>query len=157
MKKPILVILTLIALFAGAFSPPVARADVSFDFFYDSLEPHGSWLEVEEYGHVWRPASVDDEWAPYTDGYWAYTDSGWTWVSYEDFGGITYHYGRWIVIEDEGWCWVPDYEWAPAWVSWRSSDDHVGWAPLPPRARFDVSIGFSSWVDREYDIGPRYY
>jgi hypothetical protein len=47
--------------------------------------------------------------APYSDGYWAYTDAGWTWVSSET-GGIVYHYGRWAV-EDEGWCWTPDYEW----------------------------------------------
>src|SRR2546423_9736807 len=30
---------------------------------------------------------------------------------------------------------VPGDEWAPAWVSWRSSKDYVGWAPLPPEAR----------------------
>ena len=38
---------------------------------------------------------MNEDWAPYTDGYWAYTDGGWTWVSYEEFGGIVYHYGRW--------------------------------------------------------------
>ena len=49
--------------------------------------------------------------------------------------GIVYHYGRWTKVEDEGWCWIPDYEWGPAWVSWRESDDYVGWAPLPPESR----------------------
>jgi len=26
---------------------------------------------------------VSRDWAPYTEGYWAYTDAGWTWVSHE--------------------------------------------------------------------------
>ena len=137
--------------------PAQAQAEVSFDFFYDSLAPHGEWIEVADYGNAWRPTAVDEDWAPYTDGYWAFTDAGWTWVSYEEFGGIVYHYGRWMRVEDEGWCWVPDYEWAPAWVSWRQNDDYVGWAPLPPEARWRPSIGISVWVDRQYDIGPGYY
>ena len=40
------------------------------------------------------------DWRPYADGYWAYTDSGWTWVSYEDFGWATYHYGRWANLAE---------------------------------------------------------
>jgi hypothetical protein len=78
-------------------------------------------------------------------------------VSYEDWGGITYHYGRWTNLEDEGWCWVPGTEWGPAWVSWRNSDDYIGWAPLPPEARWQPTVGFSVWVDTSYDIGPGYY
>jgi hypothetical protein len=31
-----------------------------------------------------------------------------------------------------GWLWVPGYQWAPAWVSWRYGGDAVGWAPLAP-------------------------
>jgi hypothetical protein len=146
-------------LFFGSFSARTAKADpaVSFDFFYNSLEPYGEWVDMPEYGLCWHPSNVDEDWAPYMDGYWANTDAGWTWVSYEDWGGITYHYGRWAKIPDEGWFWVPDYEWAPAWVSWRSSDDYVGWAPLPPTARWQPSIGFSFWVDSYCDIGPTYY
>lgn len=144
------------------FAPPSALAqddgEVSFTFFYDSLEPFGEWLEVADYGMCWRPSRVADDWAPYTDGYWSYTDAGWTWVSYEeDFGSIVYHYGRWVKVEDEGWCWVPDEEWGPAWVSWRKSDDYVGWAPLPPEAEWEPKVGFSTWVDTDYDIGPANY
>src|SRR5579871_5296357 len=144
----------LIAVFAAvlAFLPARAQAGVSFDFFYDNLSPYGDWVEVGDYGTCWRPADVDADWSPYTDGYWAYTDAGWTWVSYEDYGGIVYHYGRWIRVEDAGWCWKPDYEWAPAWVSWRYSDDYVGWAPLPPEARWRRGVGISIWADNEYDI-----
>jgi hypothetical protein len=149
----------LLFLVAGLFGalPRSARADVSFDFFYDSLSPLGQWIEVSDYGYCWRPSDVDGDWTPYSEGYWTYTDAGWTWVSYEDWGGITYHYGRWTLLEDEGWCWVPGTEWGPAWVSWRNSDDYIGWAPLPPEARWQPSIGFSVWVDNSYDIGPGYY
>ncbi len=152
--KPFVLLVVLSAFFCGAMR---AQARVSFDFFYDNLQPYGEWIDVPDYGYCWHPNGVDEDWAPYTDGYWAYTDEGWTWVSYEDFGGITYHYGRWMRLEDIGWCWVPDYEWAPAWVSWRSSDDYIGWAPLPPRARFRPDYGFNDSVDAEYDIGPAYY
>ena len=86
--------------------------------------PYGQWIQVEGYGYCWQPtAAQDPNWQPYTDGYWAYTEAGWTWVSYEDFGWITYHYGRWTQVQDAGWVWVPDYQWAPAWVSWRQSSD----------------------------------
>ena len=130
---------------------------MSYDYFYDTLQPYGDWVQVSGYGYCWHPSGVDENWAPYTDGYWAYTDDGWTWVSYEDFGGITYHYGRWTRVEDEGWVWVPGTEWAPAWVSWRSSDDYVGWAPLPPEAHWRVGVGFGGGVDAQFDIGPGFY
>jgi len=144
---------------AAALAPIAARADddVSLDSFYDNLAPYGDWIEVGDYGTCWHPTGVDADWAPYTDGYWSYTDAGWTWVSYEDFGDICYHYGRWVDVDDVGWCWVPDNEWGPAWVSWRQADDYVGWAPLPPEARWRPSVGFSVWVDDYCDIGPSYY
>ncbi|MEZ0258877.1 MAG: DUF6600 domain-containing protein [Chthoniobacter sp.] len=146
-------------LFAGVMAPAPARARdaVSFDFFYDSLAPYGEWVQIGDYGLCWRPTGMDPDWTPYSDGYWAYTDAGWTWVSYEEFGGIVYHYGRWIRLDDDSWCWTPDYEWGPAWVSWRSSDDYVGWAPLPPEAHWRPEVGISVWADREYDLGPGYY
>ena len=157
MKTPkVLALLFSAAALLGGLAP-CAEAKVSFSFFYESLSPHGEWIEVGDYGNCWRPTGVGSDWSPYTDGYWTYTDAGWTWVSYEDFGGITYHYGRWVQVEDEGWCWTPGYEWGPAWVSWRHSDNHVGWAPLPPEARFRREVGLSVWVDTSYDIAPSYY
>ena len=156
--KSLALLLALCAAFLG-LAPRGARADVgvSFQFFYDSLSPYGEWVEIDGYGDCWAPTGVDADWSPYTDGYWSYTDAGWTWVSYEDWGGICYHYGRWLRTDDVGWCWVPDEEWGPAWVSWRSNDDYIGWAPLPPEARWRPSIGFSVWCDDAYDIGPGYY
>ncbi|MEP6668972.1 MAG: DUF6600 domain-containing protein [Chthoniobacter sp.] len=159
MKTLRLFVVLAALVFGGVVAPSPARAReaISFDFFYDSLAPYGDWIKIGDYGPCWRPTNVDKDWTPYSDGYWAYTDAGWTWVSYEDFGGIVYHYGRWLRLEDEGWCWVPEYEWAPAWVSWRSSDDYVGWAPLPPEARWEPEVGISIWADQTYDIGPGYY
>ena len=136
------------------------RADVSVDFFYDNLNG-GSWYQVADYGYVWQPdAATSADWRPYTDGYWTYTDVGWTWVSYEDFGWATYHYGRWVRLEDYGWCWVPGYEWGPAWVSWRTGGNVIGWAPLPPEGGGEVvyeSRPITGHVDVEFGIGPAYY
>ena len=136
------------------------RADVSVNFFYDNLNG-GNWYQVADYGYVWQPdAATNADWRPYTDGYWAYTDVGWTWVSYEDFGWATYHYGRWVRLEDYGWCWVPGYEWGPAWVSWRTGGNYVGWAPLPPEGGGEIvyeSRPITSRVDVDFDIGPGYY
>ena len=135
-------------------------ADVSVNFFYDNLNG-GNWYQVADYGYVWQPdAATSAEWRPYTDGYWAYTDVGWTWVSYEDFGWATYHYGRWVRLEDYGWCWVPGYEWGPAWVSWRTGGNYIGWAPLPPEGRGEVvyeSRPITGHVDVDFGIGPAYY
>ena len=155
-SKSFLLLFALAAAFSS-LAPVPARADVSFEFFSENLDPYGEWIETSNYGYCWRPSGVDEDWAPYTDGYWAYTDGGWTWVSYEDFGGITYHYGRWTRLSGVGWCWVPGYEWAPAWVSWRSGNDYIGWAPLPPECRFNRGIGISFWVDTTYAIGPGNY
>lgn len=127
------------------------------DFFYDNLEPHGSWREVGNYGYCWQPHRVEDGWRPYSDGRWVYTDAGWTWDSNEPYGWAVYHYGRWANVARVGWVWVPGTEWGPGWVSWRHSPRYVGWAPLPPEALFLRAFGFSSWVDAHYDIGPSSY
>jgi hypothetical protein len=160
--KRILFALAIGALALPLTAQPARSADVSIDFFYDNLSG-GNWLELGDYGYCWQPDVTvrDPDWRPYTDGYWAYTDLGWTWISYEDFGWATYHYGRWIRLADYGWVWVPgsDLDWGPAWVSWRVGDDYIGWAPLPPRAPRVVYEGepISGHVDIEFDIGPAYY
>jgi hypothetical protein len=154
MKRLIALLLCVFGLLAA---PLRAEVELSFDFYYDQLSPLGEWVEVDGYGYVWHPSGVDEDWAPYTDGYWTYTDAGWTWVSYEEWGGICYHYGRWVNLLDYGWCWVPGFDWGPAWVSWRSSEEYVGWAPLPPECDWEPDRGVSIWVDTHYDIGPRWY
>ncbi len=134
--------------------------DVSFEFFYDNLND-GNWVEAGDYGYCWQPnVASDSSWRPYADGFWAYTDVGWTWVSNEDFGWATYHYGRWAKLASLGWVWIPGTEWGPAWVSWRIGGDQIGWAPLPPtRSGEPVYEGrtIGGQVDIEFDIGPLYY
>jgi hypothetical protein len=134
------------------------RSTAAYGTFYRKLEPYGEWRETSDYGYVWQPREAESrDWRPYTDGHWVYTDAGWTWVSEEPFGWATYHYGRWVRLRRVGWVWVPGEEWAPAWVSWRTSKDYVGWAPLPPEARFDRKHGIHNWADNYYDIGPDQY
>ena len=51
------------------------------------LYNYGSWHDVPTYGRIWRPATVDTDWAPFRSGRWVrYSSFGWTWVSYEPFG-----------------------------------------------------------------------
>jgi hypothetical protein len=160
--KRMLLAVTILALVFPAFRQAEARTDISIDFFYDNIGDGGNWIEAGDYGYCWQPsiAVSNTNWRPYSDGYWAYTDVGWTWVSYEDFGWATYHYGRWMRLHGRGWVWVPGREWGPAWVSWRTGGDYVGWAPLPPRRAGDINVDFSpitARVDIDFDIGPAYY
>ena len=141
-------------------APP--PAPVTVNYFNDTLAPYGSWVEVDGYGRCWRPTVVtyDSDWRPYCDrGRWVYTDCGWYWDS--DYSwGATFHYGRWFHHARHGWCWYPDTEWAPSWVTFRSGGDYCGWAPLPPLAVFrpgagffyrgaSVSVGFSFGLDAD--------
>ncbi|MFO1132903.1 MAG: DUF6600 domain-containing protein [Hyphomicrobiales bacterium] len=122
-----------------------AAVDVSIGVFYDQIAQYGDWVSYRG-GYVFIPGRVGPGWRPYTLGHWVYTNRyGWTWASDEPFGWATYHYGRWGYGDDIGWYWVPGNRWAPAWVSWRRSNDYVVWAPLPPSRRggSDISINIT--------------
>ena len=56
-------------------------------------------------------------------------------------------------------CPEDDLDWGPAWVSWRTGGDYIGWAPLPPRGPGVVYEGqpIGVNVDVAFDIGPEYY
>ncbi len=113
-------------------------------YFYDSLAPYGSWYNVGGYGLCWQPTVYvrDHEWRPYGDrGRWLYTDTGWYWQSDYSWGWAAFHYGRWLRDSGLGWVWVPNRSWGPAWVSWRTTGQYAGWAPLPPSAVFVPGIG----------------
>jgi hypothetical protein len=123
--------------------PPPAPAVVVIqreDDFYQPLSPYGEWVVVAGYGRCWRPARVEVGWRPYSNGHWELTDAGWYWVSDEPWGWATYHYGRWEMAANFGWIWVPQTQWAPAWVSWREGGGYVGWAPLPPEPRPGIRV-----------------
>lgn len=118
-------------------------------FFYESLRPYGEWIEVDAGFYAWRPLRVQAGWRPYLYGRWTWTDYGWYWVSQEPFGWAVFHYGRWYYDDFNGWVWIPDDVWGPAWVEWRYNDDCIGWAPLPPYATFNISIGIrftTRWI-----------
>src|SRR5690554_58386 len=144
MKK--LIIIAAI-LFTGFLTSVKAETKIinhsgfEFGFFYSNLAPYGSWIEIDAGLVVWRPTIIHTGWAPYREGRWIWTVHGWYWDSYEPFGHIVFHYGRWYYDDYYGWIWIPDYEWAPAWVEWRYDDAYIGWAPLPPYAVFSIHIG----------------
>src|SRR4029077_11665528 len=57
------------------------------------LDNNGTWSQEPDYGHVWYPSQVPEDWAPYSNGYWSYVGPwGWTWVGYEPWGFAPYHY-----------------------------------------------------------------
>jgi probable HAF family extracellular repeat protein len=143
--------------YRGQEQPVSASNEGNYEVFYTKLSSEeGSWVEAGQYGYCFRPR-VSGDWRPYRDGHWIWTDRGWYWESNERFGWATYHYGRWVDISGTGWCWIPGNQWAPAWVSWRESDENVGWAPLPPEANVSVNQSIASWPDSYYGIGPAAY
>src|SRR6185312_12078650 len=77
--------------------------DVSIQDFYDNLSPYGQWVDDQEYGYVFVP-NVEQGFRPYyTDGYWAMTEYGNTWVSNYPWGWACFHYGRWTYDTYYGW------------------------------------------------------
>jgi hypothetical protein len=155
---------------ANAANPPVAAAPtyvnppapvletqpvyVSNNYFYDSLSPYGTWVEIDGYGRCWRPtvAITSSSWQPYRDrGRWVHTDAGWYWMSDYSWGSVAFHYGRWFSHPRWGWCWWPDTVWAPSWVTWRYDNDHCGWAPLPPHSYYRSGVGFV-YYDRSVGV-----
>ena len=174
MKKSIFIVLGMIALVSCVIYVPVDEGgppyredyyddsyatDLDTSYFYDYLSPYGVWAHHSPYGYVWIPERMTYGWRPYTQGQWVWTDFGWTWASRFRWGWVPFHYGRWGWDRYLGWYWVPGVEWGPAWVSWRSSDMYIGWAPIPPEARFVPGTGIRSlpyrlqhhsWVFVEY-------
>jgi hypothetical protein len=109
------------------------------------LDYFGQWESYPEYGAVWFPNAVDDNWAPYRDGYWTTVGAwGLTWVDAAPWGYAPFHYGRWARIRGR-WGWCPGTHavrpaWAPALVGWyggpswshsqRLGRPVYGWVPL---------------------------
>jgi hypothetical protein len=139
---------------ATALAPPTAPRD--YAVFYERLAPHGRWIDVSGHGFCFQPRLARNRtWRPYVDGCWGWSSLGWTWQTSEPFGWATYHYGRWLNLTSHGWLWVPGCEWAPAWVAWRQSRDHIGWAPLPPESGPCAPVRRD--CDTRYNLGPASY
>jgi hypothetical protein len=117
------------------------------------LAAYGTWQYYPVYGSfVWIPRNVPVSWRPYHNGYWRPTPVGYFWASYEPWGWMPYHYGRWVWATDFGWCWVPGRTFAPAWVSWSTYGNTVGWCPLGLYGRPATTyVGFS--VGTSYHSG----
>jgi hypothetical protein len=124
--------------------PQVYGQNEDMSYFYDRLSPYGEWIDLDPYGYVWVPRHMGYRWRPYSDGHWVWTDYGWTWIADEEWGDIPFHYGRWGWNDEIGWFWVPGTVWGPAWVTWRSNDQYMGWAPFPPGFEFRVGMNFRS-------------
>lgn len=124
--------------------PAEGRADISL--FYEALAPYGTWSQEPDQGWVWEPTDAvrSTTWRPYAnDGHWTWTNHGWYWESSTPYGWAVFHYGRWGYNSRQRWSWSPDNVWGPAWVDWRESEDHIGWAPLPFGSRYQAGAGFS--------------
>jgi hypothetical protein len=125
-----------------------AQEPVTFQVFYDELSPYGMWTVNPDFGYVWVP-NVEPGFSPYvTDGYWMYTNVGWTWYSYFSWGWAPFHYGTWYTDPIYGPIWVPGYQWGPGWVAWRGSPNYYGWTPIGPGVSYDMAYSNS------YNVPP---
>ncbi|MCB9045765.1 MAG: hypothetical protein H6550_06470 [Chitinophagales bacterium] len=126
------------------------NVSVSFQTFYNDLQPYGQWIDYPQYGYCWVP-NVGNGFRPYyTNGYWAMTEYGNTWVSNYNWGWAPFHYGNWTYDDYYGWIWVPGNTWGPAWVSWRNGGGYYGWAPIAPGININVAIG-------NYNCSPNWW
>ena len=138
MKKILIVLITAVTFSIGNSTQAQISSGISFNTFYNELNPYGQWINDPIYGQVWVANQQGFE--PYYDnGHWVFTSYGWTWVSDYPWGWAPFHYGRWA-FTSYGWAWVPGYEWAPAWVGWCQNDGYYGWAPLSPGLGFNISF-----------------
>jgi TonB family protein len=124
----------------------------------EDLDRNGIWRTDPNYGPVWVPTHVSQDWAPYREGHWAWVDPwGWTWVDDSPSGFVTSHYGRWAHVDGGygggGWVWVPPHReahqdvyaqrpvYSPALVTFVGDSNSprdfgngggVAWVPLAP-------------------------
>lgn len=97
------------------------------------LSQYGNFVQHQRYGEVWVPSATPPGWHPYPPCHWVYTKHlGWYFDDKTPWGQIVHHYGRWSNDSQMGWIWVPDTEFSPGWVVWRTSPQWIGWAPTPP-------------------------
>src|SRR5208283_863435 len=135
---------------------------------YEDLDDNGTWRNTPEYGAVWYPRNMPDDWAPYHNGHWAWVDPwGWTWVDDMPWGFAPFHYGRWAYVGG-AWGWTPGPSavvvvgrpvvrpvYAPALVAFiggvsiaiGGGGPRMGWVPLGPGELYSPA----------YHVSPAYY
>lgn len=122
---------------------------------------------------VWRPTTelVSDmvnetnEYIPFNNGQWLYTNEGWYFKANTPQEELTSHYGRWAKDDELGWVWLPGKTYSPAWVDWRQNDDYVAWAPVPPNKYIendvlkteDINENNYTIVEKKHLIEPSVY
>ncbi len=151
--------LFVLMIIANTIQPAKAQNDYyssTYQDFYNDLAPYGQWINDQQYGYIWLPDVSPDFRPYYTNGYWAMTEYGNTWVSGYDWGWAAFHYGRWTFDNYYGWLWIPGTEWAPAWVSWRSNNSYYGWAPMGPGINININIG-NIPMDWWIFLSPNYF
>jgi len=120
------------------------------------LDDAGRWQQGTDYGAVWFPNNVSQDWAPYHNGHWVNRPPwGSVWVEDESWGYAPFHYGRWVHYEGR-WGWVPGPVeshpvWSPALVVFAGGIQVGGigvsaWFPLGP------GEAYRPW----YPCSPRY-
>ncbi len=96
-----------------------------------ALKGMGVWISIGS-ERFFKPQNTDRDWQPYQHGYWTFdADLGWTWVSYDQWGSVTEHYGVWRHHKTHGWIWLAfeDRRYRPHAVTWFDDGDYVGWYP----------------------------
>ncbi len=106
------------------------RVPSELRYYADDLDQSGHWINSPEFGWVWQPNGVAEDWRPYTHGRWAPYTGGMTWISDEPWAYVAYHHGRWHWALGAGWFWIPGIYYSPAWVAWNHTPGYAGWAPL---------------------------
>lgn len=132
----------VVASLLGCATPPPPPEKKEIDF-KAQLARQGEWLVVRPYGRVWHPHPrlVGEGFVPYLSaGHWRHGEEGWEFESDLAWLALTLHYGRWFMGQDLGWVWLPDQEYAVAWVEWRFGGELTGWSPLPPAPSANTSI-----------------
>jgi hypothetical protein len=126
---------------------------------YSDLDDYGTWKEDPTYGNVWVPNNVSPDWAPYSNGNWAFIAPwGWTFIGAEPWGFAPYHFGRWNFFGSYwGWCPGPIFAspfYGPAFVGWLGGFGFgfgigwgFGWFPLRWGEPFHpwYRCGFGYW------------
>ena len=77
--------LGLVLILAGAaLAPRPAWASMEdAAIFYDELKQEGQWVDYGDYGPVWYPTQVQENWRPYVDGRWTPSEEGYVFETQE--------------------------------------------------------------------------
>jgi hypothetical protein len=145
---------------AAGYAPPEMTGAADLDVY-------GNWQTDPQYGSVWYPSDVPQDWAPYSYGHWGWVSPwGWTWIDDQPWGFAPFHYGRWAYT-GIGWGWIPgEYVetpvYAPALVVFFGGGgsafyydgyrEGIGWCPLGPGELYVPGYGVSVNYVRNVNI-----